>query len=307
VIPGTQRRTLLRRFGHLRERWGLPELKGRLLSENQIDQTINLCRRYDPLLFVRAIDLNHQSPDELAAFRAEQARRMTSSLTPKHQRSIREEAEQIAEYIRRMPEQLLTQGILTIQLIDDVLRGAIPYYSLRRPEELGAFGWRVDAKDHFETEGERLWRLLLLPFLQMISVRQPHIHPSAGDYSHFGRFESASLPEYVKQYAAQEDLKLQSGGQPIDLGEIVRGDFELSDSSSDLGLQLVDVLASALRRAMMGTLNRTAWKRLGSLMCSQVAMSRLSTGGDKTVDNTIRDSVLIEVMAQIDRCRKRFP
>jgi hypothetical protein len=307
VIPTSQAPSLLARFQRIRDRWGPEEAKGRALSEKQVADVINLCRRYEVLLEITGTDLNQQSASDVAAFKLEQGARLEKHITPSHQPTIRAMVADRRRYLEGMTDQLFIQAMLTISLIDDVLRDSITYYALRLPAELGSFRWRVDAKDANETEAEALWRMLLMPMLQTTSFRNPHALIREGDYSHFKKFEASEIPEYVREYARADGVAIdESGASGIDLQKVVRGDFRLCDSRDELGLQLVDVLGAAVRRAMMGTLRREGWKKIGCLMVSLPRMSLLTLPGADSQNSEIRDSTIASVMIEIDKRLKRL-
>jgi hypothetical protein len=299
VLRSSEAPRLLERFARLRDRWGLVEISGRKLEEEQFAEVIALCRRYDPLLEIRATDTAAHAPEAIAAFKHEQGALLERHVTAEFKPEVRAEISDRRRYLEGMPDQLFLQLILLVSLADDVLREAIPYYALRCPEELGRFRWRVDAKDSKETEAERLWRQLMLGMLQAHSVRYPHVLPTEGDYSHFRKFDR-SMPDYVKEAADREGLSISGDGTGMDLQKVVYGDFELSDSGDELGLQLADVLTSAVRRGMAGTLKRQGWKDIGRLMVSTPSMALLEPRETRRADLTITDSKVLVVQAEID-------
>jgi hypothetical protein len=305
VLRSSEAPRLLERFRHLRDRWGLQEARARELSEKQFVEVVALCRRYDPLLEIRATDVNVQTPAEIAAYKLEQGALLEKHITPSHQPDLRTFLADRRRYLEGLTDQLFIQSILLVSLIDDVLREAVPYYAFRAPAELGRFRWRIDAKGVNETEPERLWQVLLLPMLQSQSVKYPYAYPVEGDYSHFKKFDLPETPEYVKEYARESGITFDDRDRErTNLTRVVRGDFRLCDSKDELGLQLVDVLVGAFRRAIMGTLKKEGWKDIGRLMASHPVMSVLKPTGAGRRDEEITDSNIRAVMEQIEVKRK---
>ncbi|HEY6305335.1 MAG TPA: DUF3800 domain-containing protein [Candidatus Angelobacter sp.] len=55
-------------------------------------------------------------------------------------------------------------------------------------------------------------------------------------------------------------------GKGADAGKLFRGQREFKDSRDFLGLQLADILATTLRRALNGNLQIAGWKEFGGLI-----------------------------------------
>jgi hypothetical protein len=283
--------------------WDPDEVKGRALTEEQVGKVVALCRRYDVLLEVRAFDISRQPDSLISEFRLEQAARLTATLSPAHSSQLRRRVEAEREYMERMTNQLFVQALLTVFLFDDVLRNAIPYYSLRRPSELASFRWRVDAKDEFVTEAESLWRFVLSPLLQTMSLQRPYGKIPGGDYSYLHQFEGLVAPE-LEEFARSRGIPFERSAPQLDLAKVVETDFAFRSSKEDSGVRLVDVLSAAIRRAMMGRLDRHGWKRIGSLMATNVRLTAFVPDGYPE-EEFVRDGRVINVMNQIEKYRKK--
>ena len=132
------------------------------------------------------------------------------------------------------------------------------------PEELGEFHWIVDAKDVKVTRSEEWWNTMVLPMIETKSAKEPMKMLEGGDYSYFDRFSLTldKAPEHLRQC-------IDDPGAPFeahDIKAIMRESFTFGDSKKHLGLQLVDIVASAFTRAMNGTLKKEGWGELGSLI-----------------------------------------
>ena len=134
------------------------------------------------------------------------------------------------------------------------------FYSQRRPEELGVFHWVVDAKDRERvTDWEDWWSYVVMPIIQSKSLRKPMGYFAEGDYSYFERFE-ATLENHPKPHANDPSSK-----EATDLRKVITESFRFS-SDPEPGLELIDILANATRRAMAGNLKRDGWKNIPRLM-----------------------------------------
>jgi hypothetical protein len=161
-----------------------------------------------------------------------------------------------------MAPQLYVQSVLTFELVAIVLRHATLYYAQRMPRELEFFRWVIDAKDARQvTPWEEWWSLVVMPMLQSKFLSKPMWHLTEGaDYSHFDRKFSTELDEFHKS--------LNPGRQSdegTDIKKIITDSFRFSPQAEP-GLELVDILTNAVRRGMMGNLERGGWKDIPSLM-----------------------------------------
>jgi hypothetical protein len=79
------------------------------------------------------------------------------------------------------------------------------------------------------------------------------------DYSHFRRFET-QLPGYL------EHLFEGRGDGPVtDVGKLMRESFRFSPDAEP-GLELVDIVTNATRRALTGNLKLEGWRNIPRLM-----------------------------------------
>ena len=230
-------------------------------------QVIGLLRAHDAVVEICAIDSGHHGPSGVARFKAAQARKIREAVTPNHHPNLARQVHKIAEDWESLPDQLALQFVAAVVVVDTVIRNATNYYAQRLPMELGAFNWCIDAKDRAPTDYEETWRLLLVPFLQTISVSNPFpsIRIRGFDYSHFERFDStlAEMPDYLKAAAPGDN---DEPFMAIDVGTLMGESFRLADSAREPGLQMADCVASAFSRAMNQSLDISGWADLGTLV-----------------------------------------
>jgi hypothetical protein len=134
------------------------------------------------------------------------------------------------------------------------------YYSQRQPKALGSFQWVIDAKDRDRiTDWESWWSFVVMPAIQSKSFRNPIGQLVDADYSHFERFET-EIPEYLHPHL--KNPKERSG---LDARKILTEQFRFS-SNVEPGLEMVDILTNATRRALTGRLRHEGWKNIPRLM-----------------------------------------
>lgn len=272
IVPEPFAATLFRRFRKATRSWRRTarEVKGSGLNERQVAEVLALVRRFDVLLIADCIDMGRVSAADIERHRAGQAAALESSAarvrSPELQKSIR----QLAARVGSLPHPLYVESVLLTEVVDRALRYGTLYYAQRIGSALGAFRWRIDAKDREVTEYERLWKDLVGGMMQTKSLTVPSIAMIGADYSSFRRFENVmpEPPEYLRD-------KLPAGerGQPfhaVDLNAVL-ADIKFRPSHHSTGLQLVDIAANAITRSCRSSLGKTVWEGLGRLMVQTLA------------------------------------
>lgn len=262
TIPTSRLSKVEQKYAKLRR--GLPldrgEVKGRLLTEVQVASVIDLLRKNDALLELVGIDLNLHSAEDIACHRAELADAMVRGLTEEHHLKVRRDLDQLGLRIKALSPQLYVQGTVMFELVRLTCNHAINYHAQRQPRELEGFSWAIDAKDKKRTNWEELWKSIVLPILQSKSISEPSSLLDFGDYTYFKRFQGA-VPEWLPRPPS-------GSGHGINLNLLLMEDFRYS-SDTDPGLELIDILVNAARRALVGTLQMAGWYSLPGLMINR--------------------------------------
>ena len=243
----------------------------------------------DVIFELNAIDLFPGTDAEIAAHQAEQAHRITAGITPRHGPPAVQLANNLRARLEASSPQLYIQSVLTFSLIARVLDHSTMYHVQRRPKELGAFHWVVDAKERSKkTDWEELWSYMVMPMLQSRSVREPMPMIIGCDYSHFHRFDM-KIPAYLTEIDAAPKR-----GLVADIRKIMTEDFRFS-SGVETGLELVDILTNATRRALVGNVKIEGWGNIRRLMIhrreqclSVVAMGSIPVGYRPAFTSVIR-------------------
>jgi hypothetical protein len=189
-----------------------------------------------------------------------------------------------ASSIRAMPNQLFIQALVTITLVLEIIQEITLYYVQRQPKELGDIAWIVDRKNLTMTQMEDMWTALILPSSENHFIKKPLLSIRGADYSHFdARYgfkvgksddESARHLEWVYQTYG---VRPSSGG--IDPNRLFSEQREFLDSRDSVGLQLADILATILRRALNKHLQLVGWRNFGKLLVSKPSSSFMKLGG----------------------------
>lgn len=258
MIPTATRDKLFDEFLRFRRQIGkgAAELKGSQLTEKQVARVLGILRRFDVIFDASVIDMGEHSGEKINRIKMLQADKLFEHITPEHQPTLIAQLELLAAQIRSLPDQLYVQSSLWITLLERVIEEMTFYYSQRLPSELGTFHWVVDAKGQTVTAVEEVWTTLMLPALQERSRKMPMKMLQEGDYSAFERY-TMPLPA---------DRVGVVGRFGTDIKLLLKEDLRFSNSRDEPGLQIVDILASALTRAFNKTLEPEGWRQLGHLM-----------------------------------------
>jgi hypothetical protein len=265
IIPESFVKTLLRKFRALTRPWWSDgrEAKGSELAEAQIAQVVGTIRRFDVLLLAVAIDMSLHSEAGIRRHRDGQVQKILASISDQMVPSARARVQSLATRMGALSNQLYVQSVLLTLLVDTIIRSGTLYYVQRLPRTLAKFSWRVDAKDVAITNYESLWRDIVGPFLQTESLSTPLAMLKGADYSSFQRYlgEFPMPPEHLRAHVS---VPHEPFGY-MDINAIL-ADLKFRSSKHVTGIQAVDMLASAVRRACNGTLQAKGWKGLGRLM-----------------------------------------
>jgi hypothetical protein len=265
LVPESLAKTLFRRVRRRIGWWRVDgrEIKGSQLKEREMAEIIRVVRRFDVLLIGVAIDMGLHTKAGISLHRRQQSETIRASLTSTMKAELRGWIEGLARRIDALSNQLYVQSVLLTTLVQAVIEIGTLYYAQRIPRTLGAFSWRLDAKDATPTNYERLWSDVVGPFLQTRSLSSPLLQMRGADYSAFERFcgESSEPPAHLRP-------RVSNSAEPFQYVEMnaLLADLKFCRSHLLTGLQIVDMLAAAIRRACNGTLQPAGWKELGRLM-----------------------------------------
>jgi hypothetical protein len=274
AVPSTIETELFYEFLRLRDLWPNQaiEVKGSDLDESQAAQLIDLVSRYPVLADFFAIDMSTHGDTLIERFKNEQADEITAHLTPQHHAKLVAKMHDDAAKVRQMPNQLFLQAYLTILLVLNAAQDVPLYYAQRMPSDLGDIGWVIDRKNREITQMEDMWTTYVLPIGESWFAKNPHIRLTESDYSYFN--ERYTIQLATADARTKEHLEWLHGlhGKRGSDHAIINAKALLSeqrrfvDSRDCLGVQLADMLATILRRALNGRLRLEGWKNFGKLL-----------------------------------------
>lgn len=266
-IPHGHMAKLTRKYESLRRSFPLDrgEVKGRLLSEAHVAAVVELLRRNSAVLELTIADVGAHTEEGVRSYRDELAVFMEGR-KPRFHVDAQVEVEDAVSQIRKSAPQLFLQAIATMDVLERVIVHLPMYFAQRQPRELGVFEWIVDAKDRDKTtDWERWWSSYCRGVLAARSKSRPGAVLSDADYTHFDR-----------AFGQERD-----GEEGTDLS-LLMSNFRFS-SAPEVGLELVDIVTNAVRRAVTGNLAENGWRDIPRIMIHRreqyIGLMRLEGGG----------------------------
>jgi hypothetical protein len=287
IVPDTRKRSLEREYGKLRR--SLPtedgEVKGKRLSEKEVAKLMPILRHHDVIFEVAAIDLGIHTEEGIRRNQVGRAEGMTANLTDKHHQTLIDAVWKARRELEAYSLQLNIQSAIIFELIDRVIEHGTMFYSQRRPEELANFHWVIDAKgdNSIPTPWETWWTTFIKPALQSKMAREPMGALRIGDYSHMARFEFDKVSEFHKSILKPNP----DGPKPMNLGLVLSESLRFS-TDPEPGLEMVDILTNATRRALRGNLQPEGWREIPTIMIRRKPNTIQLLSLDSGVPETMR-------------------
>jgi len=268
VVPDSVHNDLISDFVKVRNTWGgsQQEVKGYELDEEQTAETLSLLIERGCLFFVCATEMSLNSDSMITNFQQTQAEYITENVTDSAHPLLRRQVFRLRRTYEKMPAQLFLQSVLLTDLIFRVINQASIHFAMQKPAELGAFRWAIDAKDKKKTAYETAWELMAAGFIQTKGIENPGLAVEEGDYTFFRRSfmkADATWPAHLPKPRIRGPFEC---GMIWNLKKVLYESLSFVDSQNCCGLQLVDIVTSIFRRALMGRLQQRGYERLGELM-----------------------------------------
>lgn len=220
------------------------EVKGRSLNEEQIADVVGLLARNEVVFEVTVIDLSLHTQEGVAAYRDALIKGMSERVPLFNAETRAKIAAQLRE-LSATPLNLFLQTITLFETLHRIIHHVPFYYAQRRPKELGSFSWIVDGKDSAKvTSWEKWWSSYSIGALATKSKFRPGWRLEGADYSYFDRFRELSV----------------QGEEGTNLGLLLQDLRFCSDTQ--FGLEWVDILTNAVRRALIGNLQIGGWREI---------------------------------------------
>jgi hypothetical protein len=253
AIPDVMLENLTRKYSKFREQ--LPqengEVKGRRLNEKQIEKVVTLLIRNEAVFEITALDLGLHKEAECREYQKKLGEQMLAKVA-NFREDVRPEVQKASEQILKTSVNLFLQALTTFDVLHRSIGQIAIFFAQRKPYELSTFSWIVDGKDPAKvTRWEEWWAHYAQGAVATMSKRRPALMLPDGfhaDYSFFEKFN------YV-------DEKGEKGTSL----KLLLKDVRFS-TKPEPGLEFVDILTNAVRRALAGNLKKEGWQNIHRLM-----------------------------------------
>jgi hypothetical protein len=250
AIPHTEIGRARREIDRLTHDWprNKGELKGGALKVAHLDSLVEALFRHDAIMHACAIDVSRESAEGVEFHKARQSEGITKHLTAEHHPELVRALEALKLTLSRMPHQLYIQSVVMSELIHIASEQVTTYFAQRRPRELGKFEWTIDAKDPRRiTTHEKWWRDTLGPLLEAKSRREPFgfVKDAGFNYKYFER-------SFAMEHEVWFPDRPRQTIEGYDIRKMITDRVAFVDSRSETFIQVVDILASFLRRLLTG-------------------------------------------------------
>lgn len=232
------------------------EIKGKVLNEQEFSSLIWLLAKYDVLIECVCVDMGTISQSDF-----EDVKKKYADNFSKSQMGTKLSQELNCDPIMSLSNPNFAQGYTLFELTNNVLKVSIPYYVQRFPQTLGNWEWILDAKDITITDYEKILTQLVKPFLQSINLKNPIGVLESEDYSVMRNY-------FIAHEDLLEPLKSEIKEKPGVIFSIskIMENIVYEQSHTNLGLQIVDILANCIGRAMRGNLQFEGWRYIPGLI-----------------------------------------
>lgn len=215
------------------------------------------------LLFATATDAGLNTTDRLVRHQASQVAKIRENVPRMRYEGGKQDVELLASQLEVISPQLYAQLVCQVDLLHSIVDRSINYFAQRVPATLAAFRWRIDQKNTTKTTYEVAFEKIAPALLQTRSFREPFARVGGFDYRHFKSYE---FPEGKASDYLETDYGIKME-HALDIGKLICGDLKFEDSKASLGIQVADLLASGIRRALRGGFkdNEAMARALGQL------------------------------------------
>ncbi|MCG9559645.1 DUF3800 domain-containing protein [Vibrio lentus] len=267
AVPETETRKireLLRLFKVRTGHKATDEIKLKNVDEAQYCDFLKDLNQLKGVAFCVATDSGCNTHKALAEHQTEQTKAVLKNKDKMIYESGKAGVQEYADKMAGISPQLYAQLYCQTALINIVINRAINYFAARFPRTLSKFCWRIDQKSTNKNDYERVFETLSPAFLQSQSIREPLIMIREFDYSAMFAFEYAEgeMPDYLEKAYG---IPVQDG---MNIGKVMRDDFQFVDSKDELGVQIADLLSAGFRKCLRGgfMVNDRVAELLGTLL-----------------------------------------
>ena len=251
MSPETEKRKYTKILNQLKRKEGkskLDEIKLYEISEDNYFWFLQSLSDLKGVLFAVATDSYFNSKEFVANHQYAQAAAIGMNIERMKYEGGRKGTILLKSQLETLPHQLYVQLACQILLMWAVVNRGIGYFVQRYPNSLSSFRWRIDQKEPSKkTDFEDAFEKFSPALLQMFSIDDPSPSLDWCDYRPMKEYMLGpdELPDYLL-----EEYPFLEGEEGLNIQKIIRENIEFVDSQSQTNVQVVDLLASGLRRVL---------------------------------------------------------
>lgn len=246
------------------------EIKIHQVSERNFFQFLEDLNVLKGVLFSTATDSGFNMKDLVQSHQKNQTLAIMENINEMKYQSGKKAIAYLTSQLHELPVQLYIQLVCQIQLMLAFIYKGIPYFVQRYPSSLQDFRWKIDQKEPSKiTDFEDAFEKFSPALLQSFSIEEPGPRLDWCDYRPMKHYlhKKGEIPDYLI-----DKFPYLKNQESLDIQKIIRKDIKFIDSKTYSGIQIVDFLASGLRKLLRQgfTNNELAARLLGNLMVQGV-------------------------------------
>ncbi|WP_349656437.1 DUF3800 domain-containing protein [Xanthomonas sp. 10-10] len=260
VIPEDQLTSANNSLLNLKKACGVSskeELKLRNVTNDHLPSFLAELSNLDGILFAVAVDTSGYSKEAAITERERLVHQLLEQAKSVRHSFGQEEIRKDAKYLSELSPQLFNQLLCHAYLLHAVISYGTAYLVQKSPDTLSRFAWRIDRKNEVTSPYDKAATCLTHNLVMSIALIEPILRVYGADYRSFAKFEFGDPDNF--------------GVRNINFRKIFLEDLEFVDSKKCAGVQIVDLLASSLRRLLKHKVAQSTpiVDLLGSLMILQ--------------------------------------
>ncbi|HBM2774097.1 DUF3800 domain-containing protein [Enterobacter hormaechei] len=271
ICPETEKRKYRNALNNLKKRNGLgrQEIKLVNISESNYILFLQEISQLNGSLFCVVTDSYYNNKTFIENHKDTHVKTIVNSIEQMRYHEGKLAQHLMAKELLSVSLPLYIQLMCQIRLVHTIISQSVNYYAQRQPQTLKKFKWRLDQKQpSHKTKYELIFEKFSPALLQMYTLENPLGIVNGFNYKYMREFiyNEGEIPNYLI-----EKKTSLANSRAFNIQKILRDDISYEDSMKNDGLQVIDLLASGMRKLLKMRFadNTLIANLLGSLMIQQ--------------------------------------
>ena len=266
VCPETEKRKYQTALNNLKKNnaSGCHEIKLVNITEKNYISFLEELSALKGSLFCTVTDSYYNKKDFIIAHKKTHVQTITDGIEQMRYPEGKLSQKLMAEEMESVSIPLYIQLMCQIRLVHTIISQSLNYYAQRHPQTLQRFKWRLDQKQpSHKTKYELIFEKFSPALLQMYSLENPIGLVDGFNYKYLSPYiyQEGEIPEYLIEKKPSLIHR-----RAINIQKVMRKDISYEDSMKNDGLQVVDLLASGMRKLLKMRFEDN--KKIASLLAS---------------------------------------